>query len=666
MSEGTKSRSPTSLDALLSANRDSFDRLFRHQMDGGGAARPAVPDARRAAATEAPTPAADDAPASPAPPAPPVAAAAEPAGRIAAPADPATVDAIVVNRVDIALGALRHEMEAVFARHAVSPPPVAGPTGPAMICDGRGAMISGRAGSFLGHMLSERKLQIDAGDVLLLSDPFACAGATGDLTGWIVVTGVFDGPDLVGFTVMRGRMADVGGPEAGSRPARAGSVFAEGLCIPPVKVHAAGVPNQAALDVILANSRSPRTNRADLEALIAACRAGAAGVRRLIARIGAGAYHRACAALLARTRDAVSRVIVERLPEEPQSFEDRIDDDGCANGAFTLRVTAWREGDHAYFDWTGTSDQAPGPINCYLHVGLAKTFVGNYLMRTFAGHVPANDGFYDLIHVTLPKGSLLNPAPPAALGHGEHALVRQSEVLGSAIDRHAPQRLSAAGYGSVPVFSYAGDGFRMTDQVFGGRPAWAGGDGRDGACLWRGGRTAAAEHLESQYPVVVERCAAVPGSGGAGLHRGGNGVEKVYRMRKAGRISIQDDRQETPPWGVGGGRPGARSAKWIERADGTREALPAKFDGLAVLPNDRITFRAAGGGGWGNPFERDAGLVRRDVLHGLLSAEDAASEYGVILQGEMREIDHRATEEFRAGLNRDRNRGKLFDRGDPA
>ena len=725
MTERTKPRTTSSLDALLSASRESFDRLFQHQM-AGGRATPGAPQPQPSAQAAEPERLADgagnvvaelnrrfatdwsaevirqevrDGRAA-------VSCAltaagqtrtetgtariredgdvdaairrahdralmkcverldvTEPTVRLGSEPASAEVDMITINRLDIALGAVRHEMEAVFARSALSPVPRGGPTGLAMITDGHGAMISGRAGSFLGHMMATQKLHFAPGDVLLLSDPFASAGASRSVDGWLVAVPVFNGTDLLGCAVMNGRMADVGGSEAGSRSARATSVFAEGLRIPPVKIYQAGNLNQTALDVILANSRSPDANRADLMALIDGCRAGAACVLRLAGRFGIDAYHHACRGLLERTREAVRRVIVQTLPEEPQSFEDQIDDDGCGNGPFTLRLTTWREDDHAYFDWTGTSAQAPGPVNFYLHVGLAKTFVGNYLMRRFASHIPANDGFYDLIHVTLPKGSLLNPDAPAAVGQGAHALVRQQEVLGGAVDRHVPERLGAAGCGAVAVFAFAGEGFRMTDRVFGGGPAQNGADGQDGASLWPGEEVTPAEDLERHYPVVIERVAAVAGSGGAGLCRGGNGVEKIYRVLAAGEVAIQDDRHASRPWGVNGGRPGGRSEKWIERADGGRETLPAKTDGLAVMANDRIVFRTAGGGGWGNPFERDAETVRRDVLAGLITAEAASTDYGVILQGDLLELDRVATEELRHGLIRERNRGKLFDRG---
>ena len=121
-------------------------------------------------------------------------------------------------------------------------------------------------------------------------------------------------------------------------------------------------------------------------------------------------------ALLERTNRAMRQLIVQNLPEEPQSFEDYVDDDGCGNGPFKMKLTVWREGEHAYFDWTGTASQAPGPINFYLHEGMFKMFIGVYMIMVFDPQILFNDGFYDLIHVTMPKGSLVRPDFPAALG----------------------------------------------------------------------------------------------------------------------------------------------------------------------------------------------------------------------------------------------------------
>jgi len=328
----------------------------------------------------------------------------------------------------------------------------------------------------------------------------------------------------------------------------------------------------------------------------------------------------------------------------------------------------WREGEHAYFDWTGTSAQAPGPINFYLHEGMFKMFIGVYMIMVFDPQILFNDGFYDLIHVTIPKGSLLQPEFPAALGCRTHALSRQFDVLGGALSYNAPEMATAAGYGSSPHFLYTGVSkngrpFQLMEILFGGIPGRPIGDGMDAHSWWPLFESIPTEYLETYYPMLIEHYGSIPDSGGPGKHRGGNGAEKVYLLLEDGEISIHDDRHTSQPWGILGGRPGNCSEKWLILKDGKRQPLASKVDNVRVRAGDRIIFRTAGGGGWGEPVERDPMRVRNDVARKLLSAERARQDYGVVLSGPRFELDHRATDELRESMRRKRKSRQLFDFG---
>ena len=144
------------------------------------------------------------------------------------------------------------------------------------------------------------------------------------------------------------------------------------------------------------------------------------------------------------------------IPEEPQTFVDWVDDDGLGNGPYKMQLTIWREGDHAFFDWSGTDPQALGPINFYLSEGMFKMFIGIYLIMVNDPQILFNDGFYPLLHVVMPEGSLLRPRYPAALGCRTHALARQFDVLGGALCKQAPELNTAAGYGTSPYMLYSG------------------------------------------------------------------------------------------------------------------------------------------------------------------------------------------------------------------
>ena len=687
-----------SLDEMLRASREQFDRLFRDAenrapANGAGAAAnglgrsaPAGPPRPAAGNGAASSTAADGSGRAAARPRPPPATApdrlggAAPAG--AAPASPrsprprrapeAALDPITLDLIENALRNARHEMDAVLFRSAMSPVIREQHDEFPMITDPEGRMIVGQFGSYVPEMLAGEGFEFAPGDVVLQSDPYRCGGAISHINDWMVLLPVFHEGRLVGFSSMFGHMMDVGGPVPCSMPTAATSIFGEGLRIPPIKLYERGELNRAALDVIMNNTRTPEMNLSDLMAIIAGCRAGERRVVEICERFGPDVYRRACTALLARTERAMRRLIVRNLPEEPRTFEDFIDDDGCGNGPFRLKLTVWREGEQAYFDWTGTSPQAPGPVNFYLHEGMFKMFIGVYMIMVFDPQILFNDGFYDVIHVTLPKGSLLHPDFPAPLGSRTHALARQFDVLGGALSRNAPEMATAAGYGSSPHFLYSGkdaDGrpFQLMEILYGGIPGRPIGDGMDGHSWWPLFENIPSEYLESYYPMRIDGYRSIPDTGGAGLHRGGNGVEKVYRLLAEGEVSIHDDRHRSRPWGILGGRPGACSEKWLVREDGSREPLPSKVDNVRVAPGDRIVFRTAGGGGWGDPLERDPAAVRRDAVRGLLSADAARDGYGVVLGaggGRGREVDRAATEDLRARMRRERGTLPTFDFGE--
>ena len=362
------------------------------------------------------------------------------------------------------------------------------------------------------------------------------------------------------------------------------------------------------------------------------------------------------------------QLIVQNLPTEPKSFEDYVDDDGCGNGPFKLKLTVWREGEDAYFDWTGTSDQAPGPINFYLHEGMFKMFIGVYMIMVFDPQILFNDGFYDLIHVKMPKGSVLQPEFPAALGCRTHALARQFDVLGGALGYNAPEMATAAGYGSSPHFLYSGiasDGspFQLMEILYGGIPGRPLGDGIDGHSWWPLFENIPTEYLETYFPIVIESYASICDSGGAGKHRGGNGVEKIYRILEPGEVSIHDDRHQSQPWGILGGKPGACSAKWLVQGDSGRKPLPSKVDHVEVYPGDKIIFQTAGAGGWGDPLERDNEAVRKDVVRRLVSIEVAREAYGVVLDPVTLQTEMKETEALRQRIRSTRGVPAVFDFG---
>ena len=573
------------------------------------------------------------------------------------------LDPVTIDIVEGALKSTRYEMDAVLSRAAMSPVIREQHDEFPMITDPRGRMIVGQFGSYIGEMVEYFDEPIGPGDVLLTSDPYKCGGAISHLNDWLVCVPIFWEEELVGWSSMFGHHQDIGGPIPGGLPTGAKTVFGEGIRIPPVKILRSREVNQDVLGVILNNVRMPDMNHADLMATIAGCQAGERRVVELCDRFGKDTYLAACEALLDRTYRAMAELIKRSLPEEPQSFEDWVDDDGLGHGPYKLKLTVWREGEHAFFDWAGTDPQAVGPINFYLNEAMLKMQFGVYLIMVYDPEILFNDGFYPLLHVSMPEGTLVQPRFPAALGCRTHALTRLYELFGGALGRSSPQNMTA-GDGTSPYMLYSGwDGrgefYFLMEICYCGIPGRPIGDGIDGHSWWPLFQNIPTEYLEAYYPVRIDGYTSLRDSGGAGLHRGGNGIEKRYVYLESGEISLHDDRWLTYPWGVLGGRPGMRSEKVLVRGDGTSERLPAKCDEIVVEPGDMLVYRTAGGGGWGDPLEREQGLVEAEVRDGLISAEKAEREYGVVIG------DASATEQLRDRMRAERGEPEDFDFGPP-
>jgi N-methylhydantoinase B len=544
------------------------------------------------------------------------------------------VDLVTVELIDNALRAVREEMDAVIWNSAMSPIIREQHDAFPLITDPRGRMLVGQFGSYVVELLESYAEDVEAGDVVLLNDPYLCGGAIQHTPDWLVLLPVDHRGRRVGYTSMFGHMMDVGGAVPGSMAAEAKSIWDEGLRIPPIKIVRRGEVNRDALAVILRNSRTPETNESDLFALIAACKTASERIAGLCDRFGPDTYLAACDELLLRARGAMVEIIRRFVPETPVTFEDVVDDDGQGNGPYRLVMTVWREGDVVHLDWTGTDPQSQGPINLLSHEGLTTMFFAIYLIMAFDSEILFNDGYSDLFELTLPEGSLVNPTFPAPLGLLNLTLARQFDVFQGVLAQCAPEYAAGAGYGSSPAMTFSGvdaDGveFQLEEISFGGLPGRPAGDGLDGHSWWPLFTSIPTEYLESYYPITVEEYRSIPDSGGAGRHRGGNGIEKVYRFEADGFVTMHDDRWRSRPWGLSGGASGAPSSKRLIRANGDVEELPSKCDMVPVAAGDRLVFVTAGAGGVGDPRERPPEQVRQDVRRGLVTEAGAAENYGL-------------------------------------
>jgi N-methylhydantoinase B len=575
-------------------------------------------------------------------------------------------DTVTVDIIENALRNARVEMDAVLFRTAMSPGiREQGDCFP-MIANRDGKMVVGQFGSFIHGFTQAYDADIEEGDIILTNDPYMCNAAVSHLPDWIVLVPIFKDGRHIAWSAMFGHMSDNGGMVPGSIPIRAETIFQEGIRIPPTKLYKKGVLQSDVLELILHNVRTPTWNRFDLNALVAACKTAARRCVEIANRFGDDVFYSTMEIMLERNYLAMKAIIEMIVPEEPRVFEDYVCDDGVGMGPYKIRCKLWREGSKAIFDFEGTDPQAQSSINFYLNEDMFKMFFGSFTINLVDPQILFNDGFYELVDVRIPKGTLLKPNYPAALSGRTHALGRIFDVMGGLLGQSAPDHINAAGFSDSPHLFFAGydekgEWFQLFQIGFGGIPGRPVGDGPDGHSLWPGFTNVPNEFIEAYFPLRIERYDCIADSGGAGLHRGGNGLSVAYRFLVDGTVSVHDERWLTYPWGVRGGEPGLRSSKRLVRHDGSEEWLPSKSEGIKVQKGDLLYFNTWGGGGWGDPYERDAELVRADVNRGLVTAT-GAKRYGVVIAADG-SVDLSATEKLRQELRTKRGEVEMFNFG---
>ncbi len=576
------------------------------------------------------------------------------------------VDPITLDIIENAMRNARTEMDAVLFRTAMSPGIREQHDAFPMIANAEGKMVVGQFGSFFWGFQQGYDGTIEEGDVFLTNDPYSCNGAISHLNDWLTMMPIYKDGRIVAWAAMFGHMTDIGGKVPGSLPTDAAQIFEEGIQIPPVKIYRKGKLNEEILELILRNCRLPHWNRSDFNAVVAALRLAERRVLEMAERFGVDELATAMDEMLDRNKRAMSAILKMVIPESRQYFEDFIDDDGLGMGPYKIACTMWREGEMVIFDFEGTDPQSISSVNFLLNEEMFKMFLGSFFINIFDPQILFNDGFYDLVDVRIPRGTILKPIRPAALSSRTHMLARIFDIMSGLLGQGSPDALCAAGFSDSPHFMYSGydktgEWYQLYQIGFGGVPGRPVGDGPDGHSLWPSFTNVPNEFLEAYFPLRIVKYETIADSGGPGLHRGGNGLSMGYQFLEPGEISIHDDRWLTHPWGVNGGLPGQRSDKLMVRADGSEQWMVSKCDRIAVAPGDTLYFNTWGGGGWGDPLERDAEQVALDTKRGLVT-KDGARRYGVVLTEDL-SVDERATADLRSRMASERGDVALFNTG---
>ncbi|KAJ6631083.1 Hydantoinase/oxoprolinase-domain-containing protein [Mycena sp. CBHHK59/15] len=470
---------------------------------------------------------------------------------------------IITQLVEAALANARLEMDGLILRSALSPamreqldyfPMISAGAGP-----NDGKMVVGQFGSYIQHFLKIWNGTIEEGDVFITNDPYEVQGGISHLNDMLVMLPVYYEGKRVAWTANQGHFTDVGGQSPGSLPINGRSIFEEGIQIPLSKLYDKGTRNDALQNVICRNSRTPDFSRADLHALVAACRIASQRVIEMCQRFGTEAFETALDDLLDRNKIAFARLLKTSIPGGRMTFTDWMDDDGTGMGPWKVCCTMFKEpledgsGERLVYDFEGTDPQAESSVNWLVSPTTWKMRSSAYLIKALDPSITLNDGAYDLMDVRIPLGTLLNPVRPAALSCRTHLLGRTLDLMIGTLGQRQPRFMTAAGFSDSPHLFYSGwraDGtwFQLYQIGFGGVPGRPVGDGLDGHSLFPSMKTVPNEFLELYFPLRIEHYATIPDSGGAGLHRGGNGVRIDYCFLRAGEISLHDDRWLTRPW----------------------------------------------------------------------------------------------------------------------
>ena len=468
---------------------------------------------------------------------------------------------------------------------------------------------------------------IKAGDVFVSNHPYE--GGLPHVSDMAFLAPVFAAGEIVAFAGSIAHKADVGGAVAGSTSADATEMFQEGLLVPPIKIVEAGVGQTDVERIILTNSRQPALMRGDIQAQIAVTQMGAQRVKELCDRFGAGTVMEAFAAILKAAADEL-RAAVTRLPEGESSAEGLLDSDGVVRDRpVKLAVTIAIKDGIASFDFSNSDPQARGPVN--LRPSMVEACVFYALIGCLGPNLHFNDGMRDVVRLTYAPRTVTNADPPAPVSNYQMVNLKLVDVILEALGRFHPARAIAnAGSSSALTVAWAKDRSgqsTMQYEIMGS--AYGGGTGHDGA-------SATATHLsnlhitpieilETEFPCRISRFELVPDTGGAGQWRGGLSLLREYELLQNATVIRRYDKSRFPPTGLAGGKAGC-GARFVIRL-GTAQEAPMPSGRYEMQAGERFLLQSAGGGGYGDPPQRDAAALARDMAEGYVSAAGAKKDY---------------------------------------
>jgi len=501
--------------------------------------------------------------------------------------------------------------------------------------------------------------RVEPEDVFVFNDPYVADGQ--HLPDIYIVKPIFAGATLAGWACALAHHSDVGGIVAGSNALGAAEIYQEGLRIPVIKCIEAGRRVPAVWDLIATNVRLPDKVLGDLQSQIVACNTGERELEELFGRYGLAtimAYYDH----LHDYAERLARAEFAEIPDGTYRFTDHIDGLGEDPQDVILELALTVAGDRVIADWSGSSAQVKGGINAPFPFTKASVYAA--LRAIMPEEVPNCHGYTRAIEVVAPEGTVVRPVLPAACGARGITGFRMIDCMFGALAQAVPERVAAdsSGGSTLPTISGWQDGrpFVFCETFMGNSGGTALHDGEEGvAHIGANQSNVPVEMIEAEFPLRIECYGIAPDTGGPGRHRGGLSLVRAYRiLAEEAELNVRSDKRKHPPHGLFGGRPGAPSRHVVRGADGRERVLPVLLTKPEpVRRGDLFHHAMAGGGGYGDPLERDPDRVLWDVIEGKVSIPHAAEAYGVVVrEGRPPTLDAAATAARRGAM---RNAGNV-------
>jgi N-methylhydantoinase B len=495
------------------------------------------------------------------------------------------------------------------------------------------------------------------GDIIAMNIPFI----TGQhLNNVAIYKPVFFDGKLVGFPVAFAHWMDLGGSKLGLGFVRTVDVYQEGLQFRNIKIYEAGKPNKTFFRILQDNLRRPDLTLGDLRAMVSSCNIGEERFLAILQKYGLDTVKEAVRIIDDQSEER-TRKGVAKIPDGVYEAESFLDNDGInMDKTIPVKVKVTVKGSEMVVDFTGTSPQVQGPLNTSKGALIISRAVLKFLTDPTSY---ATQGSFRPVKVIIPPGTFLSATPPAAMASWSMGLATVADTILKALSPAVPNLVPAAHKGDQGDFGFYGIDSSTGKYWFcgnirggghGGRPHE---DGESASCNILQGdvTTAPVEMLEQKYPFFVENYNLIQDSGGAGKFRGGLGTE--WRIRSIGVdpifCNIGGERYKCRPWGLWGGKEGSPNHYLLYQGEGKEPEVVTKRPATPVPQKGWVALRSGGGGGWGDPLDRDPTRVLTDVTRGYVSMEKAVSDYGVVIDFAEKRVDEAATRVLREKMRRE-------------